>query len=289
MTAPWSRPHSGWPLGAGAFLVAVLIAGGVGVAASILSPALGLDLISLWPGLVPALLAAIVVTFRRAWRRRFGALPFLLILTWLGLGAAAHFDGWPPLPSSAAELQGPDTVDGQVTLAANLDGAMEVMASNRSLLYEVKFIRRGGEVGVPEAEEITLGEQVSIELVESGRSSWLRYAGWELLLSTATNWDLHLSGRPIDANFAALEVSSLSVEGEGRIVLGAAVTGSEIEIGAGEFELTVPGSAPITVVGSAAVPPDWEAVDGGFTAPEQGSGWLITIAEGATVRIVEPK
>ncbi|HUO45688.1 MAG TPA: hypothetical protein VM470_02515 [Acidimicrobiia bacterium] len=287
MTAPWSRPHSGWPLGAGAFLAAVLIAGGVGVTASILSPALGLDLISLWPGLVPALLAAILVTIRGAWRRRFGALPFLLVLTWLGLGSAAHFDGWPPLPSSAAELHGPGTVDGQVALSANIGGAIEVMASNRSHLYEVQFIRRGGEVGIPEAEEITLGDQVSIELIESGRSTWLRYAGWRLLLSTATTWDLHLSGQPIDADLSALEVSSISVEGEGRIVLGSPIADSVIAVGAGEFELNLPASAPVRLIGSATVPADWEAVEGGFESPEKGPAWLITVVRGATVRIVE--
>lgn len=288
MTAPWSRFGSVWPRGAAGILLAALVAGGVGVATSVLSPGLGLDLFSLWLGLLPALVAALVVTLRRAWRRRFGALPSLLALSWLALSVAAHLDGWPPLPSSSAELRGPAADESPVSLTLEVEGELEVAASNHSDLYQVQFIRRGGEVGVPQAVETTVGDQMEIELTDTGGSVWYRYAGWQLVLSSTPDWALSFSARELQADLSALRISSIDAEGAGWVALPPPGEGAEASLTGGRFDVLIPDSTPVTVLGNAIVPPDWEQIDGGFRAPIDGDGWLIEVGEGAAVRIIEP-
>lgn len=286
MSAPWSHPGSSWPLGTLAVLVAVIVAGGVGVGSSILSPGLALDLISLWPGLVPAAIAAIVVSLRRAWSRRLGALPQLLALTWLALGVAAHLDGWPPLPSSAAELAGPSDTYESSALEVHLDGLLEVTAAESIPLYEVGFIRLGGAVGLAEAEEVTLEEAISVALHDAGTTPFFQYAGWRLTLSDQPIWNLDLEGE-IGADLTGLQLSGISAGGGGWLRLGSFNTTTPLEITDGDFEVTVPVSSPVTITGEAQVPPTWIAVDGGYRAPAGGDGLVITVAEGASVFIIE--
>jgi hypothetical protein len=259
----------------------------VGMAGSVLSTGFGLDLISLWPGLVPAAVAALVVTLRKAWRRRFGGLPSLLALTWLGLAMAAHLQGWTPLPSSTAELTGPSTTDAVVSLEANLDGVLEVGPSALTSLYEVRFIRQGGGVGVPTARETTAGSDLTVELVDSGTTPWFRYSGWQLGLSTAPSWALDLSGRSLAADLASLSLTSLATEGEGWVRLGHVDAPASFLVRSGELEVSIPPLTPVAVTGAALVPASWEEVDGTHRSPSEGPGWTISVADGASVRIVE--
>jgi hypothetical protein len=43
----------------------------------------------------------------------------------------------------------------------------------------------------------------------------------------------------------------------------------------------------VFVTGEAHVPPTWVAVDGGYRAPTEGEGLVISIIEGASVSIIE--
>ena len=90
MSDAWESPVSGWPVGAWAMAGMLPIVGGIGVSANVLSPGLALDMISLWAGLLPVVVALVLVAIKRAWRRRMGALPPLLIITWIALVVAAH-------------------------------------------------------------------------------------------------------------------------------------------------------------------------------------------------------
>jgi len=269
-----------------AILAAAIVAGGVGVGSAILSPGLALDLISLWPGLAPAAIAVIVVSIRRAWRRRLGALPQLLALTWLALGVAAHLDGWPPLPSSAAELAGPESVYQSGSLEVHLDGLLEVAAGEGVPLYEVGFIRLGGEVGLAEAEEVTIEEAISVALHDGGTTPFFRYAGWRVSLSSQPIWSLDLEGK-IGADLTGLQISGMSAGGSGWLRLGSFDTPTPLEITRGDFEVTVPAATPVTITGDAEVPLSWMAVDGGYRAPAVGDGLVITVVEGASVFIIE--
>ncbi len=287
MTAPWSRPRSVWPLGVAAFLAAGLVAGGLGVATSVLSPGLGLDLLSLWPGLIPAVVAAVVVAFRRAWGRRFGALPSLLAVSWLALGVAAHLDGWPPLPSSAAELSGPPTIDATVALAVRLEGELAVSASEGADLYRVAFIRQGGEVGIPQAAETTTGESLAVELSDGGATPWHRYAGWRLTLSSQPKWDLRLAGEPLEADLTGFHLLSLVAEGGGWLSLPSPEGGVEARLSGGAYEVVVTPSTPVVITGAATVPATWQPIEGGYRSPGGDDGWVISVAPGATVLIIE--
>ena len=287
MSAPWSHPGSSWPLGTLAVLIAAVVAGGVGVGSEILSPGLALDLISLWPGLVPAALAAVLVTLRRAWRRRLGALPQLLALTWLALGVAAHLDGWPPLPSSAAELAGPEDNYTTGSLEIHLDGLLEVTTGGADgMLYEVGFIRLGGDVGLAEAEEVILEEAIAVALQDSGTTPFFSYAGWRVSLSSEPVWSLDLEGE-IGADLTELQISGMSAGGSGWLRLGSFDTPTPLEITRGDFEVTIPAATPVTITGDAQVPEGWVVVDGGYRAPVGGDGLIITVAEGASVFIIE--
>lgn len=288
MGAPWSRPGSLWPRGAGGLLLAAMVAGGVGVATSVLSPGLGLDLLSLWPGLVPAVVSALVVTWRRGWRRRFGALPSLLALSWLALSVAAHLDGWPPLPSSSAELSGPPARNSAVSLALEVEGLVEMRASEAAALYHVHFIRRGGEVGLPRAVETTVGDQLEVELTDGGSTAWFRFAGWRVDLSSASDWEISIYAEELQADLTGLHVSNITADGGGWVALPSPGEGAEAMFTGGRFDVQVPESTPVTVLGNAVVPQDWDLIDGGFRAPITGDGWVIEVGEGAAVRIVEP-
>ena len=96
MSDAWERPVSGWPVGAWAMAGMLPIVGGIGISANVLSPGLALDLISLWPGLLPVVVALVIVAIKKAWRRTDG-----------GFAAAPdhHVDG----PGRVCPRRGPGT------------------------------------------------------------------------------------------------------------------------------------------------------------------------------------
>jgi hypothetical protein len=273
-------------LGSLAVLVAVLVAGGVGVASAILSPGLALDLISLWPGLVPAVIALLVVGVRHGWRRRLGAMPQLLTLSWLALGVAAHIDGLPLLPSSAAELEGPANNFTLSSLEVHLVGRLEVTAGGDPELYAVEFIRLGGAVGVAEAEEVSVEETIAVALQDSGTTPFFRYAGWRISLSTQSTWNLDLGGA-IGADLTGLLLSEVTADGGGWLRMGSYTLTTPIELRGGAFEVTVPASSAVRILGEARVPPSWVVINGGYRAPTDGEGLVISVVEGASLSIIE--
>ena len=281
MIGPWDRPVSGWPVGAWAMAGMLPIAVGVGISASVLSPGLLLDSISLWPGLVPFLLALVAVAVKRAWRRRAGAVPPLLLLTWMVLAIATHLAAWPPLPSSSAELVGPATFDGPVTLSAHTSGSLRVAPTDGGGIYRIGFIRLGGEVGVPGADETATATGLSVSVRDEGTTEWFRYAGWRVDLDPASPWNLSLGG-DITADLTGLVIGSLSLEGSGTFLLGAADRATPVAI-RGDFEIRIPAGIPARVVGEAQVPPGWQETADGYSSPEGGEGWIIAVAEGASV------
>jgi hypothetical protein len=266
-------------------VLAAVIGMAVGIAAGILSPGLALDIISLWPGLVPAVLAAGVVTWKKVWRRRVGAIPQLLAFTWLSLAAAAHFAAWAPLPSGAGELGGPPATAGPVRMTV-IQANTLVVRGSADELYRVGFLRRGGNAGIPTAEETTATSGLAVTVTDGGTTDWFRYQGWLLELSPLATWQLDLRG-DIDADLSLLTISSLRLAGEGEVTLGRA--GSEVAVAVdGDFLISMPPSFPATVTGAAQVPGSWEATGDGWRSPAAGEGWLITVEPGATLRVVEP-
>lgn len=289
MTEAWGRPTSGWPVGAWVMAATFPMAVGIGVLATVLSPGLVLDAISLWPGTVPAVVALLLVSMRKSWRRRAGALPPLLLLSWMVLAAGAHLAAWRPLPSSSAEIIGPVTSPTAISLTIHPAGRLELSvagASERGApAYRVGFVRLGGEVGVPAAEEITNQTGLTVAVRDSGTTPWFRYGGWRLQLAPQTQWNLSIGG-DITGSLVGLDLASLSVEGSGVIRLGN--PGHVVPVAVrGNLFLTIPESSAVQVLGSAQVPESWERTAEGATAPVPGAGWLISVAEGATLVIIE--
>jgi len=283
MSDAWERPVSGWPVGAWAMAGMLPIAAGVGLSANVLSPGLALDLISLWPGVLPGLAALVLVAVRKAWRRRLGALPPLLLITWMALAVAAHFSAWTALPSSSADLIGPTEFPEHVTLAAHSAGILDVRVSDPGALYRVGFVRLGGQIGIAEAEEISSPLGLTVAIGDGGSTNWFRYAGWTLELAPRTQWNLSLSG-DLDGDLSGLDLGSVSIQGEGRLSIGA--TDHPVPIAVrGDFSFLIPGGVAARVVGDADVPSGWQTTGDGFRSPVDGEGWVISVADGSSVVI----
>lgn len=279
MTSTWERPLSAWPLGAwimAAMLVAVL---GVAVSTSVLSPGLLLDAISLWPGLTPSLIAAIVVAFRRSWRRRAGAIPPLLVISWLILASASHLAGIPVLPSSSGELIGPADGPSLATVRVAPAGRLLVEAGTNDALYQIRFLRLGGPVGLPAAEETTGESGVNLTIIDGGTTEWFRYAGWRLLLDPDITWNLNLGGN-VSGDLSSLRIGSLTLNGSGVIELGSIQDATPVAV-LGSYQVTIPPGASATIEGEAAVPETWLRTENGYATGVDG--WMISVAEGASL------
>ena len=295
MSDAWESPVSGWPVGAWVMSAMLPIVGGIGVSANVLSPGLALDLISLWAGLLPAVVALIFVAIRRAWRRRMGALPPLLLITWTALAVAAHLAALEPLPSSSADLIGPTGSPEHVTLAAHSPGVLQVRVNDRGStdsagdplqpLYRVGFVRLGGQIGVAQAEEVTTPFGLTVSIGDAGPTEWFRYAGWTLDLAPQTQWNLSLEGE-LGGDLTGLDLGSVSVDGQGDLTLGP--TDHPVPMAVrGSFELQIQGGVAARVVGSADVPSGWLTTADGFRSPVDGEGWVISAAAGSHVVISE--
>ena len=288
MTGSWERPQSAWPLGAWIMAAMLTTAAAVAVSTSVLSPGLFLDAISLWPGLVPALIALVAVAFRKAWRRRAGAVPPLLVITWLLLASAAHLSAWVALPSSAGELIGPANSGPieLVTATISPGGRLVVESSTDDALYQVRFLRLGGPVGGPAAEEVTGGSGLNISVIDRGTTRWFRYAGWRLLLRPETVWNLNLGG-DVSGDLSALTLGSLTLNGSGTVTLNTATQSAPVAV-LGSYVISLPAGAVARVNGEAEVPESWIETEGGFASGGEGEGWIISVAEGGSLRVDQP-
>jgi hypothetical protein len=259
------------------------IVAGIGISANVLSPGLALDLISLWPGLLPVVVALVIVAVKRAWRRRMGALPPLLIITWMALAVSAHIAALEPLPSSSADLIGPVEFPDHVTLAAHSPGLLEVRVSDRGTIYRVGFVRLGGQIGIARAEEVSTAFGLTVSIGDAGPTEWFRYAGWTLDLAPHTQWNLSLGGE-LGGDLTGLDLGSVSVDGQGELTLGP--TDHPVPMAVrGTFELLIPVGVAARVVGNADVPSGWLTTADGFRSPVDGEGWVISAADGSSVVI----
>lgn len=256
-----------------------------GVAGSILSPSIVLDVVSLWPLGAPGLITfPLVRRFRRSHRQL--ALPPLLLLTWLVGSAGLHAAEWAPLPSSSADARGPERGGVEtVSLSADLTvGRLEASTAPLGHVYEVDVIRLGGAAGAPAASQ--LADEGSLRvLVSAGRqSTWFRFAGWRLRLAEGPSWSLDLAGSPLEADLTRLDLDRLVLRGDGSVLLGAPARPAVVTV-TGSFLVEVPVSAAVRVVGEATVPAGWAEDAGGWRSPNVGVGWTVTVEAGATLEI----
>ncbi len=254
---------------------------GAGIVGGILAPSVLLDVVSFWPLVVIPLAAALVLWKRRS--SKAGAVPPLLVITIVAMVVGLHLLGWSKLPSAAADLIGPPTQDGTVSLTISLPGALAVDAGDAPL-YVVELDRAGGSLGVPEALELSNDGALSIDIAQRDGGRWFRTKGWALRLARRPVWSLYLTSPELDADLQELAIDSLTVNGSGTVLLGpspAAVTVT------GTFTFGVTPGASVEVHGSATVPSGWEPTDDGYRSPGTGSPISVSVTEGSQVVIKE--
>ena len=255
------------------------------IGAELLSKSIVLDLIGWWPVWLLIVLLVIVARGRRLGRiRSSGVIPILATLA-LGAFTIGHLAGWPVMQSTSQRLVGPaQTGFEEAALTARLDGDLRVSAGS-SFLYEVGPVRRGGEIGVPDASEQTQSGAVSITLRHPAAPGFYVFSGWDMSLSADVLWNLDLDG-VIDADLSELTLSALQIDGSGVVRLRevSVLTLGQIR---GTFEIVVPPDAAVRVIGQATVPATWEQLSDGFRSPNTADGWLITVLSPGTVSFVE--
>ncbi|MGH8875141.1 MAG: hypothetical protein ACRDVM_07810 [Acidimicrobiia bacterium] len=273
-----------WPTWAWLMVGVVVTVLGLGVVGAILSPSLLLDAVSLWP--LPAVAGGaglVVEPFRRR-RRRLGAVLPLGLLSWLALAVATHLGGWDPLPSSSADLVGPPgNAAPEAALVATIEGDLRVTTGRDRPLYSVEPVRRGGEVGVPVADEQRPDRRLRVQISETAGGSWFRFAGWWLELSEGPAWTLELGGN-LEADLSRLLLVGLELAGGGVVHLPPPGGPVPVEV-EGDFQVTVPAGAPVEVRGEAQVLDDWAPTEDGYRSPVSGEGFVITVQEGAKLRL----
>ena len=216
-------------------------------------------------------------------RVRLSGIVPVLVTAALLVFTAGHVVGWAAMPSAVPQLVGPETGPGtSAALSARNTGRI-MLNSDAEFLYEVDPIRRGGDVGVPSATEQTQGSSISVLLAQPDDPGLYVFAGWEIAVSDAPAWNLTLEGE-LDADLSSLDVTGLQVFGSGELVLGQVSTTVSATV-SGVFEVSVPASTPVRVIGEAQVPGDWTRTDDGYQSPATGGGWVISVPEASSVTI----
>lgn len=273
VTHTWIVP---WGLGIG--MVAAALAGQ-------LSRSLFLDLVAWWPVWLLLGLLWMAGRDRKIGAVRVSGIVPLVATAVVVLFLVGHLQGWSSMPSSAAVLVGPATGDvEQAGLVAEVEGRV-VVGSDATFLYELTPIRWGGQVGIPEAVEESVESATTITLLPPAQPGLQQFAGLNLRLSPDPVWALDLSGEVV-ADLGGLSISKAALTGNGRVVVGPVQFLSELVL-EGEFTVEVPVGAPVRVVGQATVPTGWVSVEGGWHTPQTTDGWLITVAPGSSVVIVD--
>ena len=292
------RPESrggAWRL-SGALLTLLLL----GVAVRLISPAIFLDIASLWP--VGAGLLAVGWMVKRIWVNRLVAgVPILglLVFSWILVSSAFHFADLPGLPSSSADLRGPPADQTRFdTFSAEIEAGRLSLAAGQGLsVYRVDLVRGGGEAGVPVAIESQGEDGGQIRVIDARQplpgdlavtvkdNAWLRFAGWEVSLHPETTWNLTLAAPELSADLRNLPFAALVVKGRGTVQLGESTGPIPIAV-EGVFTVEVPPETPVRVVGTALVPEDWTVAEDTAWFGQPETGWQIKVAEGGSVQVM---
>lgn len=263
-----------------AVLVLVAASGGL------LSRAVLLDFVAWWPVWLGVGLLAYFGRDSSLGKVRIAGLVPLLATVLLAVFVYGYFASWALMPSSASVLVGPETsgVD-EAALSSRIDGKLVVGASPDGFLYKVTPSRRGGDIPAAEAVEQTRGSVLAVELTPISETGLYLFAGWEIALARGPVWSLTLEGE-VSGDVSDLILSEMHLIGSGQAVLGTAdgVTPISVE---GTFTLIVDSGAVARVIGEATVPDTWTRVEGGWTSPVDGDGWVISVASGASLVVSE--
>lgn len=272
----------------------------LGAAVRFFSPAIFLDIASLWPVGVVLVAAGLVV--KAIWSDHPIAnapLVALLIFSWLVTSASFYFADLPGLPSSSADLRGPpaDSSHFNTFTVEMTEGSLILGEATGPSAYQVDMPRRGGGAGVPVALESLREDGREIRVIDAREplpasldlsvqdNAWLRFRGWEVGLHAEPTWSLALAAPEIDADLQTLKIAAFQAAGGGTIRIGEAAGPVEVTID-GSFTVEVPGQAAVEVIGAAIVPEDWTVEQDTAWFGERGAGWHIVVTEDGSVQIL---
>lgn len=291
------RPASAWPTATWIAVAILALVGAVAIGSGILSTAIVLDLLALWPVAVPALPLGIVALVRRRGGRLPAAAPLVLV-TWLVVTVVLHIGGWTRLPSVAAAWAVPagDDTTASASIVAEHGTIRLGSGTGGAAAVTIDPTKRGGDTAPPAGAFRRQGSTLDIAVEERADPGWLGFSGWEVRLAPRAVWTITVAAPEMSLDLSGLRIAGLDVRGSGVVVLGdepAAVTVS------GDLTLVLPSDAAAVLTGSAHVPADWTATDDGWASPgtdpaavpseATGSGspeavWVIA-AEGRSVRV----
>jgi hypothetical protein len=271
-------------------VLSAVVAGGIefGALAGILSPAVWIDVLALWPVAAVGVVAAPIVWLSAGRRPRHLAIAGLSIFTWLALGLALHVSGSAVLPVSAAAVEAPvpsgigsarfevDIPDGTLVLSPTADG-----------LYRVSPIRAGGDIGAPAAFEQVEEDEVTVVVAPVSDPGRYVFRGWKASLGADVTWNLDLTAERIDADLVGLPGAVAEFHCDrGEVTLGTVEAPSALEFSGGSHRVYVDPEMSVVFRGQGVVPDDWTlTADGTASSPVAGGGWTISTTGGATVEI----
>lgn len=262
-----------------------VLAVSVAIAGRVLSPTLVLDLVALWPLLVPVIPSLVTVLVRP--QSRWAGMAPMFVLTWLFTGLTLHLSGSGAVPSAAADVVSSVVSDDAAARLVVESAEGEVTLGAGSGL-KVRMDRTGGRLGAALVELIGV-EPTVVSVTGGAEEGWFRFGGMTITLPDFPVWTLQVSAPVVDLDVRGLTVSDMAVSARGGWIHLGPVTSPASLVVSGPLRIEIPEDVPATVEGSAAVPPSWVAAAGGLRAPPGGVGWTITVEEGAgTVAISHP-
>lgn len=278
--APRKRGGKTWILPAATALVIVGL-----IVAGFLSRAIAVDFASWWPLWVALLAIGIWARGKKVASLRLGGLVAIATVGVAVVFVLGHVQGWSLMPSSAGLLTGSsDSAISSAGLSARVPGGALVVGTGATgVLYTVEPLRRGGDIAAPFAVERSQDGDVSVVLSASEEPGLFLWAGWSVRLSALPSWTLTLEGR-VDADLTAVTLDNLQLTGGGEVHLGSATRSTPVTV-SGDFVIHFPDGVPVRVVGPAEIPADWTRSDTGASSPDEGQGWVVSVADGAVVEI----
>jgi hypothetical protein len=257
-----------------------------GIALDLLSRSIVVDFAAWWPVWALLLVLTIVLRGRRLGKVRLSGLVPILWVVALGVFVTGHVQGWQAMPSASVQLIGPSPEAGSnVALSADIDGTLEVGTGESGFLYEVEPVRSGGDVGTPEATEQVQGTNISVHLRPVTDPGLYTFSGWAVDLHESPVWNLSLGGS-IEADLSRLRLTGLQLNGVGQVALGGTTESVVVNVN-GAFRISVPAGTPVRVAGDAVVPDGWVKTSGGSASATPGNGWVISVAEGTSLTVIE--
>jgi hypothetical protein len=234
-----------------------------------------------------AVVVASVLAAKGGFKNRLMAVPGLLMFTWVVLTLSLHLSQAEWLPSAAAIVTGPSTKVTDTSLRVDLpDGTIRVLSGSPGGAYRVAPLLRGGPAGAPEVLEQDEGASLNTVIVGRDDSQWFRFSGWSLELAVGPRWEVRIDADRIEADLRTLDAAAIELAAPDTTAVLGPVTRPATLLVEGTARIEVPPDLPVVVVGAAVVPDGWQAAGDGYKSPADGTGWTITLGDGAAATIV---